>query len=127
MQISPKLTVIKTLCASLATAFLTLGNVSANDQFLGPWSAGNKEVLNITKDGESLSAEFIRENVKFEFEKVRFPAKVENGTLVIAGTQGNVTAQYDPAKNLLVIGGLKVFEKLSPEQAAAIIAQLETK
>ena len=46
---------------------------------------------------------------------------------MISGEQGDVTAKYDSDKNLLIIGGLKAFQKLSPAQAEAIIAQLEKK
>lgn len=118
---------MKALIAAVALTALTIGSANATDEFLGPWASGEKEILNITKDGDSLNAEFIRENVKFEFEKVRFPATLKDGTLVISGEQGNVTAEFDAAQNLLIIGGLKAFQKLSPEKAAAIIAQLEKK
>lgn len=118
---------MKALIASIALTFLTIGSANAADQFLGPWVSGGKEVLKITKDGDALSAEFIRENVKFEFEKVQFPATVKDGALIISGQQGNVTAKFDADKNLLIIGGLKAFQKLSPAQAEAIIEQLEKK
>ncbi len=123
---------MKTLITSIATASITLalltaGNAFAADEFLGPWASGEKEVLKITKDGDALSAEFIRENVKFEFEKVQFPATVKDGALVITSEQGNITAKFDDTKNLLIIGGLKAFQKLSPEKAQAIIEQLEKK
>lgn len=120
---------MKSLFASIAIVILTMGSASAADQFLGPWASaeGNREVLNISKEDGSLQAEFIRVNVKSQFEKVRFPVTVKDGVLVISGEQGDVTAKYDSDKNLLIIGGLKAFQKLSPAQAEAIIAQLEKK
>lgn len=118
---------MKALIASIALSILTFSSANAADEFLGPWVSGGKEVLKITKEGEALSAEFIRENVLSEFEKVRFPATVKDGALIISGEQGDVSARFDAENNLLIIGGLKAFEKLSPEQAAAIIEQLEKK
>ena len=118
---------MKSLFASIAIAILTIGSASAADEFLGPWASGDREVLNISKEGESLQAEFIRVNVKSQFEKVSFPVTVKDGVIVISGEQGDVTAKYDSEKNLLIIGGLKAFQKLSPAQAEAIIAQLEKK
>ncbi len=124
---------MKALFAAITITTLTIGSaifgtVQAADEFLGPWASGDKEVLNITKDGEKLNAEFIRENVKFEFEKVRFPATInEDGALVISSEQGDISAKFDDAQNLLIIGGLKAFQKLSPEKAAEIIAELEKK
>ena len=108
------------------TLFFT-GSAYAADEFLGPWASGEKEVLKITKDGESFAAEFIRENVKFEFEKVTYPAAVKDGALVISGDQGPVTAKYDEGKNLLVIAGIKAFQKLTAQQADALIKELEKK
>jgi len=123
---------MKALITSIAITILTIGTAfvgtaQAADEFLGPWASGDKEILNITKDGDKLNAEFIRENVKFEYEKVQFPAIVKDGTLVISGEQGDISAEFDDAQKLLIIGGLKAFEKLSPEQAAEIIEQLEKK
>ncbi len=118
---------MKALIALFALSVLSIGSANAADEFLGPWASGAKEVLKITKDGNALSAEFIRENVKSEFEKVQFPATIKDGALVISGEQGNVTAEFDEANNVLVIAGIKAFEKLSAEQANAIIAQLEEK
>ena len=124
---------MKALFAAITITTLTIGSaifgtVQAADEFLGPWASGDKEVLNITKDGEKLNAEFIRENVKFEFDKVRFPATInEDGALVISSEQGDISAKFDDAQNLLIIGGLKAFQKLSPEKAAEIIAELEKK
>lgn len=122
---------MKSLFTAIAVTALTIssaiGTAQASDLFLGPWASGEKEILQITQDGEKLNAEFIRENVKREFEKVRFPATLKDGALVISGEQGDVTAQFDAAQNLLIIGGLKAFQKLSPQQAAEIIAQLEKK
>lgn len=116
-----------TSIALISLALFTAGHAYAEDEFLGPWASSEKEVLKITKDGNAFSAEFIRENVKFEFEKVQFPATIKNGALVISSKQGDITAEFDDAKNLLIIGGLKAFEKLSPEKAEAIIEQLEKK
>lgn len=116
---------MKFLLSLFATSFLMLGSANAAEEFLGPWASGEKEVLQITQEGGNLSAEFIRENVKYEFEKVRFPATLKDGSLVITGDQGDVTAQFDPARNLLILGGLKAFQKLSPQQAATIISNLE--
>jgi len=82
---------MKALITSIAITILTIGTAfvgtaQAADEFLGPWASGDKEILNITKDGDKLNAEFIRENVKFEYEKVQFPAIVKDGTLVISGS-----------------------------------------
>jgi len=118
---------MKTLIASIALSILSIGSANAADEFLGPWASSGKEVLKITKDGDAFSAEFIRENVKKEFEKVQFPATVEGGTLIISGEQGDVSAEYDKANNTLVIAGLKAFQKLTPEQAESIVAVLEKK
>jgi len=123
---------MKALFTAIAITSLTVGSAimstaQAADEFLGTWGSGKKEVLNITKDGEKLSAEFIRENVKSEYEKVRFPASIRDGALVISSEQGDISAKFDDAQKLLVIAGLKAFQKLSPEQAAAIIADLEKK
>ena len=123
---------MKALFTAIAVTMLTFGTAvfstaQAADEFLGPWASGDKEVLNITKDGEKLSAEFIRENVKLEFEKVQFPATVKDGTLVISSEQGDISAKIDGASKRLIIGGLKDFQKLTPEQAKAIIAELEKK
>lgn len=118
---------MKSLLTLIAITLLTVGSAQAADEFLGPWASGAKEVLKITKDGEALRAEFIRENVKFEFEKVGYPATIVDGALVIKGEQGDVSAKYDDVKKILVLGGLKAFEKLSPEKADALIAQLEKK
>lgn len=118
---------MKVITTALTLGFLTIGAANAAEEFLGPWAASATEVLKITKDGDTLRAEFIRENVKDEFEKVGFPAAYKDGALVISSAQGNITAKYDEAKKILVIGGLKTFQKVSAEQAAAIIAQLENK
>ncbi len=111
--------------SALAVTFTFAGNAFAADDFLGNWSSGAKEVLNISKDGDSLNAVFIRENVKNEFEKIRFPATVKDGALVISGEQGNLSARYDAEKKLLVLGGLKAFQRLSTEQAEALIANIK--
>ena len=118
---------MKAIFTALSLTFLTTGVANATEEFLGPWAASNTEVLKITREGDGLRAEFIRENVKDEFEKVGFPATYNDGTLVISSEQGNISAKYDEANNVLVIGGLKTFQKISAEQAAAIIAQLEKK
>ena len=118
---------MKALIASIALSVLLIGSANAADEFLGPWASGGNEVLKITKDGDKLNAEFIRENVLKEFEKVRFPATVEGNTLIISGEQGDVSAEYDKEKNILIIGGLKSFQKLTPEQAESIVAVLEKK
>ena len=110
---------------TLALTLLLTSNANAADEFLGTWSYGAKEVLNITKKGEALSAEFIRENVKSEFEEIRFPAKVENGELVITGEQGDLSAKYDTKKKRLVLGGMKEFQRLTKEQAELLIANLK--
>ena len=116
---------MKALFALIAMTLTTVGSANAADEFLGPWASGAKEVLKITKDGDELHAEFIRENVKLEFEKVGFPASIKDGKLIISSEQGDISAKYDEVKKVLVIGGLKAFEKLSDERAEALIAQLE--
>ena len=117
----PARTILPAILITLATTSYTF----AADDFLGTWSSGAKEVLNITKEGDSLNAVFIRENVKQEFEKIRFPATVQDGALVISGEQGNLSAKYDAEKKLLVLGGLKAFQRLSVEQAEALIANIK--
>jgi len=82
-------------------------------------------LLNITEDGGTLNAEFIRVNVKSEFERIRFPAKVEDGVLLISGEQGNVSAKLDAEKKLLILAQTKSFQKLSAEEAKALIAGLK--
>lgn len=118
---------MKPLLSLIAVTLITIGSAQAADEFLGPWASGATEVLKITKDGDALRAEFIRENVKYEFEKVGYPAAVVDGALVISGDQGNVSAKYDEVRKVLILGGMKAFEKLSPEKAEALIAQLEKK
>lgn len=118
---------MKIVFALFTATFLTVGTTNAAEEFLGPWAASATEVLKITKDGDSLMAEFIRESVIFEFEKVGYPATYENGTLVISNDQGSITARYDNVNKVLVIGGIKTFQKISAEQAAALIAELEKK
>ena len=115
----------RTLQTALFVSLAFTGNSFAADSFLGSWSSGAKEVLNITQEGDSLNAIFIRENVKKEFEQVRFPAILKDGALVITGEQGNLSAKYDADKKLLVLGGLKAFQRLSTEQAEALIANIK--
>ncbi len=118
---------MKTVFALFTATVLSAGTANGADEFLGPWASSATEVLKITKDGDSLNAEFIRENVKFEFEKVGYPATYEGGVLVISNQHGNITARYDDEKKILVIGGIKTFQKISDAQAAVIIADLEKK
>ncbi len=118
---------MKALFTALAITLATTGAASAADEFLGPWAASATEVLKISKDGDALQAEFIRENVKDEYEKVKFSAIYKDGALVISNDQGNITATYDDEQKILVIGGFKTFQKVTAEQAAAIIASLEKK
>jgi len=118
---------MKSLFALITMTLITFGAANAADEFLGPWASGQKEVLKITESGGELNAEFIRENVKLEFEKVKFPAAVKDGKLIISSEQGDISAKYDEVKKVLVIGGIKAFEKLSNEQADVLIAELEKK
>lgn len=108
-----------------AASLLISGTVHASDVFIGAWSSGAKEVLQITQKGDALSAEFVRENVKSEFERVRFPAKLQDGALVITGEQGDLSARYDSGNKLLILGGMKAFQKLTAEQAEQLISNLE--
>lgn len=118
---------MKFICALFTATFFTIATTNAAEEFLGPWAASATEVLKITKEGDSLNAEFIRENVKFEFEKVGYPATYEDGVLVISNEHGNITAKIDDEKRIMVIGGIKTFQKISAAEAAAIIAELEKK
>lgn len=111
--------------ALFITMAFAAGNSFAADGFLGTWSSGAKEVLNITKDGDSLNAIFIRENVKNEFEQIRFPAELKDGALVISGEQGDLSAKLDTEKGQLVLGGLKAFQRLTTEQAQALIDNIK--
>ena len=119
---------MKTLYSLLITLSLVICFSSAAhavDEFLGSWTSGAKEVLFITKNGDALSAEFVRENVKSEFEKIRFPAKVKDGALIITGEQGDLSAKYDSEKKRLILGGLKEFQRLTKEQADLLIGNLK--
>ncbi|MEM7256703.1 MAG: hypothetical protein AAF404_04885 [Pseudomonadota bacterium] len=113
----------------LITAATILGSnaLQASEIFIGAWASGTKEVLQITEKGGDLSAEFVRENVKSEFERIRFPAKYQDGALIITGEQGDLSARYDSGNKLLILGGMKSFQKLSSEQAQQLINQLEKK
>ena len=79
---------MKAMFALVTITFLATGVVNAAEEFLGFWASSPKEVLNITKDGDAYHALFTRENVKNEFEKVGFPAAIEDGGLIITGEQG---------------------------------------
>ncbi len=116
---------LQSLLAILSITLFVAGNAMAADQFLGTWTSGAKEVLNVTESSDGLSAEFIRVNVKSQFEKVRFPAKVKDGALVITGEQGDLSAKIDTDKGLLVLGGVKAFQKLSAQDANALIESLK--
>lgn len=118
---------MKAIFALVTITFLAAGTAKAAEEFLGLWASSAKEVLQITRDGEAYQAVFTRENVKNEFEKVGFPAAIENGELVITGKQGGISAKYDPEKRVLILGGVKPFQRISAEQAATFIAQLEKK
>jgi len=111
----------------LFAATLFAGAVTADDAYLGAWSSSATEVLKISKNGDALTAEFVRENVKAEFEKIRFPAKLRDGALVISGEQGDLSARFDAGNKTLILGGMKSFQKLTPEQAQLLIADLEKK
>jgi len=113
------------LIVVISATLFAAGSVIAADEFVGTWSSGEKELLNITEEGGTLNAEFIRVNVKSEFERVRFPAKVEGEVLVISGEQGNVSAKLDAEKKLLILAQTKSFQKLSEEEAKALIDNLQ--
>lgn len=118
---------MKSLIAIVGATLLSISNVNASDQFLGLWSSGVKEVLNVSENDGALQAEFIRENVKSEFEKIRFPAAIKDGALVISSEQGNLSAKYDNDKKLLILGGVKAFQKLTEAQALALIESIQKK
>lgn len=118
---------MKALFSSIAVITLMTCAAKANENFIGAWSSGAREVLKISKDGDALTAEFVRENVKKEFEKVRFPAKLRDGALVITGERGDLSARYDEGNKILILGGMKTFQRLSPEQAEQLIKNLEKK
>jgi len=106
------------LIATAVTAFFLLGTANAADEYIGSWGAGSQELLKISKQGETFSAEFFRKNVQSKYENVRFPAELVDGVFTIKGEHGNVSAKYDASKELLMLGGVKEFKKLSSEQAA---------
>jgi len=117
---------------ALATfSLLTFGTANAADEYVGSWGAGSKELLKITRDGETFNAEFFRKNVQSEYENVRYPAELVDGVFTIKGDLGNVSAKYDASKELLMLGGVKEFKKLSSEQAAlqleALLEKLKAK
>lgn len=115
------------LLLPLITALVMCSPVSANNSFLGTWSSSAKEVLKISNNGDSLVAEFVRESVKAQFEKVRFPAKISGDALIITGEQGDLSARYDAGNQLLILGGIKAFQKVTADQAQQLIANLENK
>jgi hypothetical protein len=116
---------MKALLSIMVAGLLCIGTASADENYIGAWASGAKEVLQISRDGDTLTAEFVRENVKSEFEKIRFPAKVADGALVITGEQGNLSGRYDAGNKLLILGGMKTFQKLTAAQAQQLIADLE--
>lgn len=118
---------MRSMLALLVLAILTVGPAQAADEYLGSWGAGSKEIMTVSQEGESLIVEIIRKNVAAEYESVRFPAKVVDGILVISFDLGNVSAKYDDSKELLMLGGVKEFEKLSNEQATAQKVALQEK
>ncbi len=118
---------MKALFTVLTALILLTSAANADEAFIGAWSSGAKEVLKISKEGDSLTAEFVRENVKRQFEKVRFPAKLQDGALVISGEQGDLSARYDEGNKILILGGMKAFQKLTDKQAQTIISNLEKK
>lgn len=118
---------MKSLIAIVGATILGMSNANASDEFLGLWSSGVKEVLSITDNGGTLQAEFIRENVKSEFEKIRFPAEFKDGALLISSEQGSLSAKYDDDKKLLILGGIKAFQKLTEAEALTLIAAIQNK
>lgn len=115
---------MRLLFAFLTASVLTFGSANAADEYIGSWGAGSKELLKITRNGASFSAEFFRKNVEAKYENVQFPAELVDGVFVIKGEQGNVSATYDSSKELLMLGGFKEFKKLSSEQAALQLEDL---
>jgi len=118
---------MKRLLALFVVTILTCGAAQAADEYVGTWGSGSKELLTITKDKAGFKAEFFRKNVKSEYEKVLFPASLVDGVFVISGDVGQVSVQYDATKELLMLGGVKPFKKLSTEQAAAQLEKLKAK
>lgn len=116
---------MKSFVAIIAATLLSAGLAHASDELLGSWTPGGKELLSVYKDGDKLTAEFIRQNVKAEFERIRFPATLKDGALVISGEQGDLSAKYDEIKKRLVLGGFKEFQKISKEEALALLAAIE--
>ncbi len=111
--------------ACLTLLLLSSGFVSASDLYVGSWASGEKEVLQITKNGSVLNAQFVREGLLNNFEKVEFPAKVVDGNLTISFGQGDLSGKYDAVRKILVLGGIKTFEKITENQARSMIALLE--
>ena len=111
--------------ALLVVTILTCGTAQAADEFVGTWSAGSKELLTITREGEKYQAEFLRKNVKLEYEKVQYSAKVVDGVLVISFEVGDLSAKYDESNEMLMLGGVKQFAKLPSDQAAAQLVEFE--
>lgn len=118
-----KLNVVKFFV--LAALLHVSGIVSATDHYLGSWASGEKEVLQITQNDGVLNAQFVREGLFKQFEKVDFPAKVVDGNLTIIFQQGDLSAKYDAAREILILGGVKKFEKITENKARALIALLE--
>ncbi len=112
------------LTTLIAVTLLTFGQANAADEYLGSWGAGSKELLKITRDGDEYSAEFFRKNVQSKYENIRFPAGLVDGVFTIKGDLGNVSAKYDASKELLMLGGVKEFKRLSSEQAALQLEKL---
>ncbi len=109
---------MRSLWAVLVLTMLTLGSAQAADEYLGSWGAGSTELMTVSRDGDAYRVQIIRKNVASEYESVEFPAKIVDGVLVISFDLGNLSAMYDASKELLMLGGVKEFKKLSSEQAA---------
>ncbi len=118
---------MRPLVAIICATLLSISSSHASDNLIGLWASGAKELLSISKDGDKMQAEFIRVNVKSEFERVRFPAEFKDGAVVISSEQGNVSGRYDDNKKVLVLGGFKSFQKLTESEALVLIEALEKK
>ncbi len=118
---------MRSLIAIISATLLTISSANASDNLIGLWASGAKELLSISKDGDKMEAEFIRVNVKSEFERVRFPAKLKDGAVVISSEQGDVSGRYDDNKKVLILGGFKAFQKLTEAEALVLIEALEKK
>jgi len=116
---------MKRWLALLVVTILTCGAANAADEFLGTWSAGSNELLTITKEGQEYRAEFFRKNVKFEYEKVQYSATVVDDALVISFDLGDVSAKYGATDEILLLGGVKEFERVPVEQAVVQLQLLE--